>query len=162
MAKVLVIYHSDTGNTRKMAELITSGAAGVEGVEAEMASISEVTADQIGAADAVAMGSPTYYGTMSWQMKQFTDTFRADFNGKLGTAFASAAWPGGGGYELVEFALIAAMLIKGMVIYTGGVVNGMPPTHFGAVSRQAPQGFDVERCEKLGRTFAEKARELFG
>ena len=53
------------------------------------------------------------------------------------------------------------MLIRGMMIYTGGVVTGRPPTHFGAVSARAPEGFDAERCIKLGRNFAARINELW-
>ncbi len=161
MAKVLVIYHSETGNTKAMAELIAAGARECEGTEVELASIDEVSKEQVAAADALAVGSPTYYGTMSWQLKRFMDTFHADFSGKLAAPFASANWPGGGGYELAEMAIIAALLIKGAMIYTGGVVSGPPPTHFGAVSKQKPEGFDAERCRKLGYTLATRAKELF-
>ena len=161
MARLLVLYHSATGNTKAMADLIAEGARAIEDTEVAVASIDEVSKEQIESADALAVGSPTYYGTMSWQMKQFMDTFHADFAGKLAAPFASANWPGGGGYEFTEMALIAALLIKGAMIYTGGVVSGPPPTHFGAVSKQSPEGFDADRCRKLGRTLAQRARELF-
>lgn len=162
MVYISIVYHSETGNTKRMAELIKEGAEQVAGVEAALMPVDSLDKDYLEKSQVVLFGSPTYYGTMSWQMKKCMDTFPVKVAGKLGAPFASAAWPGGGGYELAEMSLIQGMLIRGMLIYTGGVVSGRPPTHFGAVSRQRPEGFDADRCRKLGENVARKAIELFG
>ncbi|RKY65045.1 MAG: flavodoxin, partial [Candidatus Latescibacterota bacterium] len=39
MIKVAIVYHSETGNTRKMAELIREGCLKVQGVEAKVMSV---------------------------------------------------------------------------------------------------------------------------
>jgi NAD(P)H dehydrogenase (quinone) len=143
-----------------MAELICQGIQ-TAGCEAEAMDIDHLDHAFIEASKAVLFGSPTYYGTMSWKMKKLLDTFPVKLTGKLGAPFASAAWPGGGGYEMAEFTMIAAMLIRGMMIYTGGVVSGRPPTHFGAVSTRSPEGLDAERCIKLGTNIAAKVCELW-
>lgn len=161
MLKVSIIYHSETGNTRKMAELIAEGARQVPDVEVTLMSVDNLDRQALEESQVIFFGSPTYYGTMSWQMKRCMDTLPVKVAGKLGAPFASAAWPGGGGYELAEMALIQGMLIRGMLIYTGGVVSGHPPTHFGAVSRQSPEGFDADRCRKLGENVVRKGKELF-
>lgn len=160
MNKISVIYHSETGNTKKMAELIYEGAIR-EGCDVKVMGVDDLDKDYIKDSKAVLFGSPTYYGTMSWRMKKLMDTFPVKLEGKLGAPFASAAWKGGGGYEFTEFTLIAGMLIRGMIIYTGGVVTGMPPTHFGAVSAASPEGFDADRCIKLGKNIACKVNELW-
>jgi NAD(P)H dehydrogenase (quinone) len=157
-----IIYHSETGNTKKMAELIKEGALEVTGVEVSLMAQDQLDRAFLDESQVILFGSPTYYGTMSWQMKKCMDTLPVKVEGKLGAPFASAAWPGGGGYELTEMALIQGMLIRGMIVYTGGVVTGRPPTHFGAVSHKAPEGFDADRCRKLGKNLALKGQELFG
>lgn len=160
MKKVAILYHSETGNTKRMAELIAQGVT-KGGCESKLMSVEELDWDYVKDAQAVLFGSPTYYGTTSWQMKKVMDTVPVELAGKLGAPFSSAAWQGGGGYEFTEFTLIAGMLIRGMLIYTGGVVSGMPPTHFGAVSAGSPQGFDAERCQKLGLNIARKVKDLW-
>jgi len=160
MNRVSVIYHSETGNTQKMAELICEGIL-AGGCEAKIMSVDDLDREYIKESKSVLFGSPTYYGTMSWKMKRLMDTFPVKLEGKLGAPFASAAWKGGGGYELTEIALISGMLIRGMMIYSGGVVTGMPPTHFGAVSAASPEGFDADRCIKLGRNIGVKVNELW-
>lgn len=159
MNKVSIIYHSETGNTKRMAELIAEGVrkAGCEGM---IMSVDDPDTEHIEQSRAVLLGSPTYYGTTSWQMKKLMDTLSFNLAGKLGAPFASANWYGGGGYELAELTLIAGMLIRGMIIYTGGVTE-LVPTHFGAVSAKSPVGFDAERCEQLGINVAKKVQELW-
>lgn len=165
--KVAVLYHSETGNTRQMAHLVAEGAA-QEGAETSVMSIEEVDWEFVGASRAVILGSPTYEGTCSWQMKRFLDEAPGRLEphplaGKLGAVFCSQNWPGGGGASFAEMTIIAGMLVRGMLIYSGGITEGRPYLHFGAVSARAPQEpLYRERCLQLGRLVARKARELFG
>ena len=96
MAKVLVVYHSETGNTKAMAQAVAEGVKEVPGVqvmlkEADGASISDLVN-----ADAVAFGSPTYFSYMAGVVKAIFDKAylsRSQMRGKPFAAFAS----GGGG-----------------------------------------------------------------
>lgn len=161
MPMIAIVYHSETGNTAKMAQLVEEGCKQVPGVDVKAMSISEVDGDLFNAAQAAIIGSPTYEGTMSWQMKQWLDTPGLDFTGKLGGCFCSQNWPGGGGADLAEITIIAAMLVRGMMVYSGGITQGAPYLHFGAVSCRSPEGLYAERCIKLGRNIAAKTIEVF-
>lgn len=180
---VVIAYHSETGNTRAMADLIAegvtsstdaaSGADPAPGLPSEnqfavqfvdVTAVGEAEVAVLDAARVLFVGCPTYYGTISWPMKQFLDTIRrrgVSWEGVLAAPFASANWPGGGGYETTLLALVGVLLIKGALVYTGGIRAGKTPTHYGAVSQKAPTGFDADRCRQLGRNVARKARELF-
>ena len=161
--KVAIIYHSETGNVRRMAEVVQEGCLQVPGVEAQCMSVDDVDAAYVEAAQAVILGTPTYEGTCSWQIKKFLDTSPPGLGGKLGGVFASQNWPGGGGASFAEMTLIAGMLVHGMLIYSGGIARGMPYLHFGAVARKGPdEDLYRERCLKLGENLATKAVELFG
>ena len=161
--KVAIIYHSQTGNTKTMAELITQGCLTVPGVEAKCMAIDDVDAAYVVEAKAIIIGSPTYEGSCSWQMKKYLDTGPKGLAGKLAGVFASQNWPGGGGASFAEMTMIAALLVHGMIIYSGGISVGTPYLHFGAVSRKAPEeALYKERCIKLGANIANKALELFG
>ncbi|MFA6107203.1 MAG: flavodoxin domain-containing protein [Candidatus Latescibacterota bacterium] len=161
--KIAVIYHSETGNTRRMAELVRDGCQQVAGVEARCMSIDQVDPTWVEEARAVILGSPTYEGTCSWQMKRYLDTEPRGLAGKLAGVFVSQNWPGGGGGSFAEMSIIAALLVHGMLVYSGGISEGMPFLHFGAVSTKAPQdALSHDRCLKLGRNIAAKAVELFG
>jgi len=160
--RVAIVYHSETGNTQRMAELIKKGCDKVEGVESKITSIDDMDTTFIAGAEAVIFGCPTYEGTASWQMKKVLDTISIDLAGKLGGVFASQNWPGGGGADFAEMTLIAGMLVRGMMIYSGGITQGQPFLHFGAVSEKSPKGIYEKRCVKLGGNIASKARELWG
>ena len=160
--KIAIVYHSESGNTQKMAELVKQGCMQVEGVEAKCISIDDLDESYIAESAAVILGAPTYEGTCSWQMKKYLDTSPRGLAGKLGGVFASQNWPGGGGASFAEMSIIAAMLVLGMVIYSGGIAVGTPYLHFGAVSTRAPEDdFYRDRCIKLGENIAKKAIELY-
>ncbi|MBI2438757.1 MAG: flavodoxin family protein [Lentisphaerae bacterium] len=161
--KVAILYHSETGNTQKMAELVRQGCETVSGVEAKCMNIDDVDLAYVKAAKAVIFGAPTYEGSCSWQMKKFLDSDPEGLAGKLAGVFASQNWPGGGGASFAEMTIIAALLVLGMLIYSGGITVGPPYLHFGAVSRKAPEeALYRERCIKLGANIAGKALALFG
>jgi len=159
---ISIIYHSETGNTQKMAELVREGCLKVKGIEAKCMSIDNIDEAYVVKSTAVIFGSPTYEGTCSWQIKKFLDTGPKDLARKLGGVFVSQNWPGGGGASFAEMSIIAAMLVHGMMVYSGGISEGLPYLHFGAVSRKAPQeDLYRDRCIKLGENIARRALELF-
>ena len=75
MTKVFVVYHSGFGHTKRMAEAVWQGAAAVSGTEAMLwtSEEAEKQLDALDGADAIVLGSPTYMGSMSWQMKRFIE-----------------------------------------------------------------------------------------
>jgi len=159
--KAAIIYHSVSGNTKRMAELVREGCESVGGIEARCFPVEEVDWDWVKDSRLVIFGSPTYEGTCSWQMKELLDNMKVDLAGKLGGVFTSQNWPGGGGGDLAEISIIAAMLVLGMLVYSGGITRGQPFLHFGAVSTRSPEGLYAERCTKLGQNLASKAKEIF-
>ena len=160
--KISVIFHSETGNTKKQAELVADGARSIPGIEIKTMTIDNPDNAWITESKAVIFGCPTYEGSCSWQMKRYLDTPKVNFAGKLAGFFASQNWPGGGGADFAEMTMIAAALVLGMLIYSGGVKEGYPPLHFGAVSQKAPSSdIDRERAFKLGENIASMAKKLF-
>lgn len=160
--KISIIYHSETGNVSKMAELVMQGCLSVEGAEAKSMSIYELDNNYIEESKAVIFGSPTYDGTCSWQLKRYLDSHPTGIIDKLGGVFISQNWPGGGGASFAAMTVIAAMLVNGMVVYSGGVYKGTPFLHFGAVSEKAPSTqLFKDRCLKLGENIAKKALGMY-
>lgn len=161
--KITIIYHSETGNTKKMAELVAQGCLTIPGIEAKYMSIDAPDETYITESQAIIFGSPTYEGSCSWQIKKYLDTGPKGLEGKLAGVFASQNWPGGGGASFAEMTIIAALLVHGMIIYSGGITAGTPYLHFGAVSAKSPdESLYRERCLKLGNNITRKALELFG
>lgn len=159
--QVAVIYHSESGNTQKVAQVIAEGARISDDVEVRTMSIDHVDKVFVDEAKVVFLGSPTYCGTISWQMKKWLDTGGVKLAGKLGSAFATQNFIGGGA-DIAELSMLSHMLIKGMVVYTAGASQGQPITHYGAVTIKDGDESSRHRARLLGQRVVEKAFELFG
>ena len=156
MAKALVIYYSRTGNTKKMAESVAEGIKN-EGMEVVIKEVKDVDAGELLKYDAIAIGSPTYYGTMAAQIKELFDDsvkFHSKLEGKVGAAFASSANVGGGN-ETTILDILNAMLIHGMII------QGDPQgDHYGAVAIDVPDSRATKQCVRLGSRIAKLVKRL--
>ena len=156
MAKGIVIYHSRSGNTKQMAEIIAE-AMNNAGLKTECKSVNDVRADDLPGYDAIVIGSPTYYGQMAGPIKQVIDDLvskHGQLNGKVGGAFSSAANIGGGN-ETTIMSIIEAMLIAGMVI------QGDPQgDHYGPVSIGRPDDRVKQQCARRGQRIAELTKKL--
>ena len=69
--KVLVMYYSRTGNTKRLAEEIAKGVTEVDGVQCVLKSVVDVTKEDFVSADGIIAGSPVYFGTMTAEEKDF-------------------------------------------------------------------------------------------
>jgi len=156
MAKGLVIYYSKSGNTKKMAEII-SKSMNDSGLPTECKSVEKAGVDDLLAADAIVIGSPTYYGQMARALMQlFTDSVgkHGRLAGKVGGAFSSSANIGGGN-ETTIMGILEAMLIHGMII------QGDPQgDHYGAVSIGSPDERATAQCKRAGQRIAELTKKL--
>ena len=134
MLKALVVYYSQSGNTKKMAESVAEGIQ-KEGIDVVLKEAKNIQADELLAYDAILIGSPTYYGTMAAEIKKLFDEsvkFHGKLDGKIGGAFASSANIAGGN-ETTILDILNAMLIHGMIIQ--GDYSG---SHYGPVAIGAP------------------------
>ncbi len=157
MAKALVIYYSRSGNTKKMAQVITD-AINKEGVEVTLKDVKDIGAQELLEYEAIVVGSPTYYGSMSSEIKKLFDDsvkFHGKLDGKIGAAFASSANIAGGN-ETTILDILNAMLIHGMII------QGDPQgDHYGPVSIGEPAERAVRECSRFGMRLAKLTRKLF-
>lgn len=147
MAKILVVYHTRSGHTEKMAGIIAETAR-QEGAEVALKQAAQTTASELPGYDAIIMGSPTYYGTMAAELKQLLDAsvqFHGKLSGKVGAAFASSANIGGGN-ETTILDILNAFLIHGMIIQ--GDAKG---DHYGPVSINAPDERATKECQRLAK-----------
>ena len=144
MCKVLIVYYSMYGHIFKMAEAVAAGVREVKGcevvikrvpetlpgevlemmgaVEAQkgMAHIPIATVDDLAGADAIIFGTPTRFGNMCGQMRQFLDAtgglwMKGSLVGKVGSVFASSATQHGG-QESTILSFHPTLLHQGMVV----------------------------------------------
>ena len=156
MARIIVIYYSQTGNTRKMAEAIAEGAK-KQGASVTVKDVKVMQAKELQDYDGIIMGSPTYYGTMAYQVKKLLDesvNFHGSLEGKVGGAFSSSANIAGGN-ETTVLDILNAMLIHGMIIQ--GDSEG---DHYGPVAINAPDARASKECRRYGERFAKLVQRL--
>jgi NAD(P)H dehydrogenase (quinone) len=151
MAKVAIIYYSQTGTTHQLAQAIEEGAKAA-GAETrllkvketapedvvknnqnwkrhaeETADIAEATNDDLEWADAIIFGSPTRYGLPSAQLKNFMDQTgslwaKGKLVNKIGSSFTTTA-TAHGGQEQTILAMNTVFYHYGMIIVSPGYVE---------------------------------------
>lgn len=158
---ISILYHSESGNTEEVAGIIKNGCLKVEGVKVKVMPIEDPNLEFVDSSETIILGGPTYTGDISWQMKSFLDkNKKINYQDKLGAVFATEKFIGGGA-DSALLTLISHLLVKGMVVYSGGSALGQPYTHFGAVCIEAGSQEQQERAEIFGERIAKKSVELF-
>ena len=136
---------------------IIADAMNQDGLDTECKSVDETAVHDLLAADAIVVGSPTYYGLMSFEIKRLFDesvSKHGQLDGKIGAAFSSSANVGGGN-ETTVMAILQMMLIHGMIIQ--GDAKG---DHYGPVSIGRPDARVQSVCKRQGQRIAELAKKL--
>ncbi len=142
--RALIVYYSTYGHIHNMAEAIAEGVREVNGAEAVMRRVPETlpqavlekmgaveaqkalahvpvcTVDELASADAVIFGTPTRFGNMCGQMRQFLDATgqlwaQGALVGKVGSVFTSTATQHGG-QESTILSFHTTLLHHGFVI----------------------------------------------
>jgi NAD(P)H dehydrogenase (quinone) len=157
VAKVLVVYDSETGNTEKMALAVAEGAKQVSGVSVTVKKAEQTRLEDLLSADGIIMGSPTYFGQMSAKLKALIDEsieIHEKLEGKVGAAFTSAGGTATGA-ETTLFSILEAMLIHGMIL------QGRPDDkHYGAAALESPDDGELKFCRELGKRTASLVLKL--
>lgn len=202
--KVLVVYYSMYGHVHRMAEAVGEGARGVENTEVEMRRVPETlpqevlekmgaieaqkafesipicTVDELVSADAIIFGTPTRFGNMCGQMRQFLDATgqlwaKGALVGKAGSVFASTATQHGG-QESTILSFHITLLHHGMVVvglpyaFQGQMrideITGCSPygasTIAGSEGQRMPSENELEAAKFQGRHVATIAAKLTG
>jgi len=157
--QVLVLYYSRTGNTKKLAEEIAKGVQKVEGVKCVVKSTFEVTKEDFLSSDGIIAGSPVYFGTMAYPVKEIFDKFvgiRGEMEDKIGAAFTTSG-DLSGGKETTMLSIIQAMLIYGMIV----VGDPLDATgHYGVACVGAPDRETLSNAVKLGKRVASLVKKF--
>ena len=200
--KVKIVFYSMYGHVYRMAEAVAEGAREVEGVEVELLQVPELVPDEVLAksgakkareafahisvakvndlvdADAIIFGTPTRFGNMCAQMRNFLDQTGGIFAknalvGKVGSVFTSSATQHGG-QETTIITFYITLLHHGMVIVglpysesrqstmdeiTGGSPYGAS-TICGADGSRMPSENELAMARFQGRHVATIAKKL--
>ena len=198
MAKILVVYYSSYGHIETMAQAVAEGARSVPGTEVAVKRVPELVPEDVARKagmktdqeapiaspneladyDAIIFGTPTRYGNMAAQMRNFLDQtgglwVKGALVGKVGSVFASTATQHGG-QETTITSFHTTLLHHGMIIVglpysfagqtkmdevTGGSPYGATTIAAGDGSRQ-PSENELDGARFQGRHVAEIAGRL--
>lgn len=198
MPRVLVLYYSSYGHVETMARAVADGAASVEGTQVSVKRVPELVPEEVargagikleqeapfadpnelGDYDAIIVGTPTRFGNMAAQMRNFWDQtgplwVRGALVGKVGSAFTSTASQHGG-QEMTITSVHTTLLHHGMIIVglpyswpgnaqmeeiSGGTPYGAS-TIAGADGSRQPSANELEGARFQGRHVARIAAEL--
>jgi len=199
---VLIVYYSTYGHIHKMAEAVAEGVRQVNGAEAvlrrvpetlpadvlekmgavdsqkAMAHVPVCTVDELAAADAIIFGTPTRFGNMCGQMRQFLDATgqlwaQGALVGKVGSVFTSTATQHGG-QESTILSFHISLLHHGFVIVglpyafqgqmrTDEITGGSPygaSTIAGGSGERMPSENELDGARFQGRHVADIATKL--
>ena len=199
MPKVLVLYYSMYGHIETMAGAIADGARSVEGAEVVVKRVPETIPPDVAARvgvkldqaapvattaelpeyDAIIFGSPTRFGNMTAQMRNFLDQtgglwVKGGLVGKVSSVFTSTGT--GGGNESTIISFVTTLMHHGM-IYVGlpyacpeladiSEVKGGSPwgaaTIAGADGSRQPSAKELAQARFQGKHVASIAKRLFG
>ncbi len=145
MTTILVIYHSQSGNTEKMAASVAEGATSVENAEGVLKKAGDATIEDLRACDGIAIGSPEYFGYMAGMIKDFFDrtytTVSADSNAfrKPYVVFVSAGNDG-----------------RNTLVQIERIVKGFPfkKVYEPVISRGEIKADILSSCFEMGQTIA--------
>ena len=201
---VLVTYYSTYGHTWKMAQAVQEGADSVADtdvrlrripelaeakkalqeqdfynqIQDQMSDIPEVTHDDLRWADGIAWGTPTRYGNMTAQMKQFLDTTgslwqNGELEDKAAGVFVSTATIHGGQESTIlathipllhlGFVIVGTPYGQNPQILTTEAVGGSPygpSTIAGGDGSLQPKDADLTTARNLGSRIARVAARL--
>lgn len=163
LVKVLVTYHSLSGNTERMAEAVVDGAKTVPGSEVVLKRVGQVTAEDLFSSDAVIVGSPVYWSNMSGEVKTFFDNWQFKFGvfpefrmkNKVGAAFATGGQVSSG-KEITLLTILAAMLGNQMIVVSEGGAFGASATTEG--DSPGIDNKELADARALGRRVADVAK----
>ena len=168
-ARILVAYHSDTGNTEKLAQAVRSGAASVAGVTVTLRKTAEFKPEEIVQYDGVVVGTPVHWSNVSAETKAFLDRignalWKAKSNGDGRTAGAFCT--GGAtamGKDQTRLSILSAFIT---MRYT--VIGGVDAEGFGTLGPEATTGpadpgvseKELEEARRFGERFARLTRQI--
>ena len=143
MSRILIVFHSQTGNTENMARAVADGAAAIEKTEVILKKAQDANVDDLLQADGLAIGTPENFGYMSGMVKDFFDRTYYPAENKVFrkpyVVFISAGNDGTGALTAIER---IALGYKFKMVYEPVIAKGK-------ITRDV-----IEKCRELGSVLA--------
>ena len=169
--RVLIAFHSESGNTEKLARAVHAGAASVPDVIAVLRKAADVSDQDILTADGLIVGTPVQWANLSAETKRLLDRVGAVLwrEKKTGDSRTAGTFCTGGGVAMgkdtARLSILSALLTMRFV-----VVGGVDAAGFGTLGPEATTGPDDpgisakedKEARQFGERFARTTKQLVG
>ena len=155
--KTLVIYFSQTGNTKKAAERIRDGISGVTG-QCDLLSLEEVDAASLAGYDLVGLGCPTFYYQEPFNVRDFIEAL-PNLTGKHWFAFCSHGSVIGNTFP----SMAQRLRKKGIVVigYHDTYADGTLPFYpYPTLTTGHPDKVDLDDARAFGKEIAGRCQRI--
>ena len=145
MASILILYHTQSGNTKKMAEAVAEGAASIKNTKVVLKKAKDATIQDLISCDGLVIGSPEYFGYMAGMIKDFFDRTYEPAKGKPKivkkpyTIFISAGNDGRNARDQIERICLGYSFKK---VYEPLILRGVTEKE------------GLKKCHEMGQTIA--------
>jgi len=147
MKKVLIVYHSQSGNTEAMAKAVSEGALGA-GATVVLKRAVDANVEDMMNCDIVAIGTPSYFGYMAGMVKDFFDRVWASIRDKVGNKpYVVFGSKGGGGAQAIDSVERICDGLKLSKAFEGILATRKPTEEVMAECREL--GKRIARLEKI-------------
>ena len=179
MSKIVIVYHSGYGHTKKVAEAVLAGTldAGADAKLVAVGELDEAAWAELDAADGIIFGAPTYMGGPSADFKKFADAsskpwFGQSWKDKIAAGFTNSATMNGDKFSTIQYFISLAMqhgmIWAGMGImpsntkaatrndlnYIGGYAGLLTQSPADASAEEAPPQGDLDTAKAFGARVA--------
>ena len=146
MGQVLIVFHSQSGNTQKAAEAVAQGAKSLAGTKVIIKEALKATAEDLLSCKALAVGTPDYFSYMAGGLKDFFDRTFYPTQGKVTDKPCGVFVTHGGGGKAVDSVLSICRSFKFKIVGEPALVKGAPDAEAKA------------KLAELGKLLAEAAK----
>ncbi|MBN3766833.1 flavodoxin family protein [Burkholderia sp. Ac-20365] len=179
MSKIIIVYHSGYGHTKKLAEAVLAGTLD-GGADAKMVAVGELDDAgwaELDTADALVFGAPTYMGGPSADFKKFADAsskpwFAQKWKDKVAAGFTNSGSMNGDKFSTIQYFITLAMqhgmiwaglgmmpantkaATRNDVNYLGGFAGLLSQSPADATAEEAPLPGDLDTAKAFGARIA--------
>jgi NAD(P)H dehydrogenase (quinone) len=179
MSKIIIVYHSGYGHTKKLAEAVLAGTLD-GGADAKLIAVGELDDArwaELDTADAIIFGAPTYMGGPSADFKKFADAsskpwFAQKWKDKVAAGFTNSATMNGDKFLTIQYFVTLAMqhsmiwagtgimpsntkaATRNDLNYVGGFTGLLSQSPADATPEEAPLPGDLETAKVFGARIA--------
>ncbi len=144
MVKLLIVYHSYSGNTEAMAKAVYEGASSA-GATVTLKKAADATANDLFDCDVVAFGSPNYYSYMAGVLKDYFDRIYYAVRGKVNDKPYGAFSSGGSSSKLALDSIDRVASLSSL---------RLRKAFEGVIAVGKPSSDALEECKELGKKLA--------